>query len=266
MRWLIVDDEPLARQRLARLLSEAGETVVAEAGHLVEARLVYTTANGDATLGIDAIALDIEMPCEDDRSLGPSAVIASSVAVFNWVRELRNVAPAANVETVGPAIILVSAHADFGPEAFDIAVDDYLSKPVEAERIASMLARLRRRSGSRSDLSVLLRTGRTTRRVSLTMIGAFEAANGATVAHWHDGSVAREGVLDATLAELENQLGQHVLRAHRGWLVRRDAMQALESHQGEASLTLAGLSIKVPVSRRQVAGIREALARAALGA
>lgn len=262
MRWLIVDDEPLARTRMARLLREAGETVVGEAGYL-GAAIDQSVALGDA---LDAVSLDIEMP----RVVGaPTAGTHSDTLpldVFDWAQALKATRPEL-------AIVLVSAHAEFGPAAFEAAVDDYLLKPVEAARVATMLERLRRRVLQRGDQAsgsppmLAIRAGRTTRRVPLTAIGALEASGGMTIVHWGEAEggrcVFREGVIEASLSELETQLGATFLRVHRGWLVRVDAVRALDTHghEGghEAALDVEGVAPRVPVSRRQMAAMREIL-------
>ena len=77
-------------------------------------------------------------------------------------------------------------------------------------------------------------------------------------------TAARSYVLDSTLAELEARHAAHLMRVHRNALVARGAVRALERHfdaeEGEVwAVRLAGLAEPVPVSRRQVAAVREAL-------
>lgn len=267
MRWLIVDDEPLARARMARLLREAGETVSGEAGHLAAA-VACAAALGEA---LDAVALDIEMPGPPSRSTGGWAGASQDASrtddgqprdVFEWVRRLKAASPQRFV-------VLVSAHAQFGPAAFESAVDDYLLKPVEAARVGLMLDRLRRRAtpavveASQPAPTLVIRIGRTMRRVAITSIGAFEASGGTTIVHWVEAErgreVLREGVVDASLSELETRLGTAFLRTHRSWLVRCDAVRAVDTRGHETSLDVHGVAARVPVSRRQTATMRELL-------
>ena len=78
-------------------------------------------------------------------------------------------------------------------------------------------------------------------------------------------TAARSYVLDSTLSELESRHAAHLMRVHRNALVARSAVRALERYfdaeEGEGwAVRLAGLADLVPVSRRQVAAVREAIA------
>lgn len=116
-RILIVDDEPLARERLADLVrAQAPHATLREAG------------NGDAAVELiqgwapDVVLLDIQMPVRTGFEV---------------------------VETVGtenmPAVIFVTAHDEFAIRAFDVAAVDYLLKPFDNERFASAWQRVVRR-------------------------------------------------------------------------------------------------------------------------
>lgn len=103
-KYLIVDDEPLARKLIAthaaqvEMLEPAGQCASAmEATHLIRNQK------------IDLIFLDIEMP---------------ELSGLDFIKTFKN----------PPAIILVTAHRNFAPEAFDLDVLDYLLKPVSFER------------------------------------------------------------------------------------------------------------------------------------
>ncbi|HYD53416.1 MAG TPA: response regulator transcription factor [Gemmatimonadaceae bacterium] len=113
MRVLIVDDEPLARQRLRHLLAEiAGTEVVGECGDGTDA----ARAIGD--LAPDVVLLDVQM-----REMGGFAL----------------------VEAVGadrmPPVVFVTAHDQFALRAFDVSAVDYLLKPVQTPQLARALQR-----------------------------------------------------------------------------------------------------------------------------
>jgi two-component system response regulator AlgR len=116
MRVLIVDDEPLAAERLAMLCGEIGG--VAVIGH---------AGDGGAALAMlaetkpDLLLLDIAMPRMDGVSLAR-------------VLERR---------ATRPAVIFVTAYDHYALDAFDVAAVDYLLKPVAADRLARALARVR---------------------------------------------------------------------------------------------------------------------------
>jgi two-component system LytT family response regulator/two-component system response regulator AlgR len=115
LRVLVVDDEPLARERLSRLLQEAGCTVTGELGDGV-ALLQWLREGGEA----DAIFLDIQMPG------------LSGMEVLAEVTEC-------------PPVVFVTAFSSYAVRAFELAAVDYLLKPVFEDRLAKCLQRLQDR-------------------------------------------------------------------------------------------------------------------------
>jgi len=113
-RILIVDDEPLARRRLALLLGELGVAPdrVASADGVAAA---HAQIAGEA---IDIVLLDVRM--RDGTG-------------FDLLRQLPGDA--------APAIIFVTAFDDFAVRAFEVAAADYLVKPVSVERLGLALER-----------------------------------------------------------------------------------------------------------------------------
>lgn len=111
----LADDEPLPRERLLRLLTEAGCQVahVFEDGASV---LAWLKGGGRA----DALFLDIQMPGIDGLTL---------------LAEIEDAMP----------VVMVTAHAQHSLTAFEHAAQDYLLKPVSAERLQRTLSRLERR-------------------------------------------------------------------------------------------------------------------------
>ena len=138
MRVLIVDDEPLARQRLRHLLDEIpGTEVVGECGDGTDA------AKAIVDLTPDVVLLDVQM-----REMGGFAL----------------------VETIGanhmPPVVFVTAHDQFALRAFDVSAVDYLLKPVRTPQLARALQRAadRRRATDpalHGNLRALLDTVRT---------------------------------------------------------------------------------------------------------
>ncbi|HJV47793.1 MAG TPA: response regulator transcription factor [Geothrix sp.] len=110
---LVVDDEPLARERLSRLLQEADCTVV---GELSDGQALLQWLKQPHEL--DVIFLDIQMP-------GPNGM------------EVLAEAPSC------PPVVFVTAHSTYAVRAFELAAADYLLKPVFEDRLAKCLQRLR---------------------------------------------------------------------------------------------------------------------------
>ena len=139
IRTLIVDDEPLARARLRRLLGEFADVeIVGESG---DGRDAVLAVERDAP---DLVLLDVQMP------------------ELNGFEVLAALPPEHT-----PAIVFVTAYDEFALRAFDVHAVDYLLKPVDAERLARALERvratLRRRADAAPDerLIALLRELRT---------------------------------------------------------------------------------------------------------
>jgi two-component system LytT family response regulator len=113
IRVVIVDDEPLARERLRTLLhDDPGTEIVAEAGD---------TASALAAIGStrpDLVFLDVQMPG------------GSGFEVIGGV--------GANAM---PCVIFVTAYDKYALRAFEVHAIDYLLKPFDRERFRSALAR-----------------------------------------------------------------------------------------------------------------------------
>ncbi|HJW93747.1 MAG TPA: LytTR family DNA-binding domain-containing protein [Thermoanaerobaculia bacterium] len=116
IRAIIVDDEPLSRSRIRRLLEHENDIdVIGEYANPARARQAI------AQLNPDLLFLDVEMP----RATG-----------FELLSSLRSVN--------APATIFVTAHAQYAKEAFDSEAVDYLLKPFDDERFRRSLDRVRR--------------------------------------------------------------------------------------------------------------------------
>ena len=250
MHILIVDDEPLARSRLRTLLADCAQSggerhSVCEAFHAAEA-LAHLSASGGRA--VDVVLLDIHMPGQD------------GLALAHHIQRLPQ----------PPAIVFVTAHADHALTAFELDAVDYLTKPVRLQRLQQALAKARR-SGSPAAAprpapppdgeALLIQTQGHTERVPLADVLYVRAEQKYLTVR----TALRSYVIDGALTELEARHAAHFLRVHRNALVSRRAMRALERHydadEGEGwAVRLHGLAELLPVSRRQVAAVREAIA------
>jgi two-component system LytT family response regulator/two-component system response regulator LytT len=118
LRTLVVDDEQLAREELCFLLGQLdGLEVVGQAGNGIEALRVIEEQAPDLVL------LDVQMP---------------GLTGFEVARRIVR----AGIET---QLVFVTAYDQYAIEAFEVNAVDYLLKPVEAERLATAVDRVRRR-------------------------------------------------------------------------------------------------------------------------
>jgi two-component system, LytTR family, response regulator AlgR len=212
LRTLIVDDEPLAVERLQILCARiAGLSLVGTATEGAGAlRMIESLAP-------DLLLLDIQMPGVDGMAL----------------------AQALAGRKQKPAIIFVTAFAQFALEAFDVAAVDYLLKPVEAGRLARAIARVRARMQGAAAVST---DGPWTRefwvphrsgivRIAASDIDLIEAER--DYMRLHVGP--RSFLLHRTITELERQLDPaQFVRLHRSTLARRDRIKGFR-HNGSGA-------------------------------
>jgi len=124
LRALIADDEPLARERLRYLLAQQGEVEVV--GECRNGREVIAALKQER---FDVLFLDIRMPGLDG---------------FEVIQE---VGPAHM-----PATVFVTAFDDYAVRAFEVHALDYLTKPVEPERLVATVARVKEKIASEAAL------------------------------------------------------------------------------------------------------------------
>jgi two-component system LytT family response regulator len=124
LKTLIADDEPLARERLRFLLS--GDEEIEIAGECRNGREVVATLK---EIRIDVLFLDIQMPGRSGFEV---------------------------IEQIGPAhmpvTVFVTAHNQYAVQAFEVHALDYLTKPVEPERLQATLVRVKERIASHAAL------------------------------------------------------------------------------------------------------------------
>lgn len=249
LRLLVVDDEPPARARLRRLLAALpGVQVVGEAGSGLQALALAESLRPDALL------LDVQMP------------------------ELSGLDVAASLPDAaqgGPAVVFVTAYDDYALPAFDAAALDYLLKPVDPERLARALQRLRARRLPAPPASAAASTaappptppsphparpapahllipdlGRT-HVVPLAQILWLEAADNYVVVH----TAERAPLMRRTLTALLADLGEGFVRTHRSAAVALAQVQAVHvGAKGDATVRLAGGG-QAPCSRQHRAAL-----------
>ena len=214
LRTMIVDDEPLAIERMQVLCAELDQLAV-----------VGTASDGEAALRLatklkpDLLLLDMTMPGMDGLTLA---------------RRLARLDDP-------PAVIFVTAHEDFAVEAFDLEAVDYVLKPVAAERLERAIDRafVRRERRAKADgngdwldefwvphRSELLR-------IDAAQVERIDAERDYVRLHVCQGDgQMRSYLLLQTIAGLEGKLDpSRFIRIHRSTILRRDRIRGLR-HEG----------------------------------
>jgi two-component system LytT family response regulator len=202
VKALIVDDEPLARRELRRLLAAHPDVeVVGEAGGADEAEQAL------AASGADLLFLDIQMPRRTGMQLLESLEDA-------------------------PQVVFTTAHDEHALRAFELGALDYLLKPIAPARLATALERVRQRmampAGEALPMTrpLLVRDGDEPCLVTLQDISVIEAAGNYVQLHFGE----RRPLLLHALSALERRLDpDHFFRASRSLIVNLDHVERFET-------------------------------------
>lgn len=231
MRVLIVDDEPLARARLASLLKECEDVEV-----------VGSVADGEAALAVlseaqpDLLLLDINMPGLDGKGL--------AARLANRTR---------------PQIVFCTAYEAHAVHAFDLGAADYLLKPVRVERLRDALKRVRQRlDGQPREPTGWLhaRVRGEPVRMALDEVVCLLAEEKYVIAHRSGDQL----LLDESLRQLEETYPDQLIRLHRNCLVPAHRLIGLKTlADGRVLARLAGTDFSPEVSRRNLPTLRKLL-------
>lgn len=243
MHMLIVDDEPLARQRLIRMIERFdGYEVVGEAGNGIEAVAAVDKFDPDIVL------LDVRMPGEDG---------------LEAARKISQMPEP-------PAVIFCTAYDEYALEAFSTLAVGYLLKPVQEQQLIEALEKAQRLNkvqknaatakkepeGQRQNIAAKTRRG--IELLPISSVQVFIADQKYVTVKHNTG----ETLIDDTLKELEQEFPNRFLRVHRNALVAVNEIEAMEkSSSGQFELRLKSTDFRPTVSRRHVASVRELLSR-----
>jgi two-component system LytT family response regulator len=236
LKVLIVDDEPLARENLRVLLEkEEGIDIVGESANAVEA------IGAVHRLRPDVLFLDIQMP----RISG-----LEMAGMLDMDRR--------------PHIVFLTAFDEYAVQAFEAHAFDYLLKPVEAGRLQKTLTRLRHDRGEQN-LALLPENQQALKfipcsghsRIWLLQMSEVAYVSSRVSGVFVTGVDGTEGFTELTLRTLEYRTP--LIRCHRQYLVNMTQLKEIRfMENGQAELLLRA-GQKVPVSRRYLKSLKEAL-------
>jgi DNA-binding LytR/AlgR family response regulator len=240
LRTMIVDDEPLAIERLEILCND----------HPV-IEIVGTANDGVAALRLaqqltpDLVFLDIGMPKMDGI----------------------NAARALGLMERKPTIILVTAYDNFAVEAFDLDVVDYVLKPVSGERLGRAIARA---SESEADVPSTENSASgsggnyasefwVSHRAELIRIAAVDIERiEAERDYMRLYTAGRSYLLHQTISALEERLNpEQFQRIHRSHIVRRDLITGLRHEGGGVWHALLGEDLSMRIGRKYLADVKK---------
>lgn len=247
LKILIVDDEPLARERLRALLGDLAvqlpSEVVGDAGNGLVALETLRR------LAVDVVLTDIRMPGMD------------GIELAGHLGRLEK----------PPAVIFTTAYDNYAVQAFDLNAVDYLLKPVRAQRLLTALQKVA--LAARPDPALLAGIGREVRGGGRTHLSCHERGRlllvpigevlyfKADLKYVTARTVERDYLLDEALTHLESEFAERFIRLHRAVLVAKSALAGFEKAAGDDAeaygwALLRGVPEKLPVSRRQWAPVK----------
>ncbi len=236
---MIVDDEPLARQRLVGLVQELnGFEACANASNGKDAlRLAQE-------LKPDVVLLDIRMPGMD------------GIETAHHMNRLSK----------PPAIIFTTAFSEHALKAFETHAVDYLLKPIKQDRLHDALdaaARLTKPQLEQLKLiddqpkvrtHICVKTRGTLELVPIETIRYFLADHKYVTLRTED----HECLIEESLKSLENEFSHIFTRIHRNALVADQYMNGLEKNsEGHCVITIEGIEERLEISRRHLPHVRK---------
>lgn len=248
LRTLVVDDEPLVRERISALVRQtAGLELVGVAENGLDALNLITSLNPDL------LFIDVEMP---------------ELSGFGVVAAIEG-------EEV-PGVVFVTAFEHYALRAFDVGAIDYLHKPVTPERFAAAAerARVRLNQEAASDRRALVsgaaqaerdrgkRTRYVVRRgkvhyfVPVDQVDFIDSAENYLQLHVGD----RAHLARGTLKEAEDELDPNrFVRIHRSTIVAVDRIKGIRRHDSGVHVIELHNGLKLRSSRQYSERVRQLL-------
>ena len=246
IRAIIVDDEPLTRERVRTLIEKTdGIDMVGEGRNGLEALDLITQ------LEPDLVFMDVEMPELDG---------------FGVIRELD--------PNSLPVVIFITAYEQYARQAFDVGAVDYLYKPITPTRFAAAVGRAREKLSHRSNadrhslISAASQAKRGYRKrfvvrrstehffIPVDQVEWIDAAD--NYLRLHVGS--KTHFARGTMKQIEEELDpDHFIRIHRSAIVAVDRIRAIRSHESGGHVVELNDGVQLKTSRQFASRVSELL-------
>lgn len=240
-KTLMVDDERLAREEMKNVLKD-----------FVEIEVIGEAQNGEEALRLidelnpDLIFLDINMP---------------GMNGFELLKSLDFI----------PNVIFVTAYDEYAIKAFEVSALDYLLKPIDPDRLAEAIAKLKKKIDNEFESELSLKTDRQSRLlgredqvfikdgekcffVKLADVRMLESDGNYVKVHFDK----NRPLILRSLNSFEERLDpENFFRANRKFIVNIEWIQSVENwFNGGLQLELT-TGEKIEVSRRQTIRFKE---------
>lgn len=234
---LVVDDEPLARNRLRRLLDDLGVDVLGEG---CDGNQAIELLNRYA---VDMLFLDINMPAKDG--------LAAADEIMRTIER-------------PPSIVFCTAYDEYAIQAFKANASAYLLKPVTREDLTEVIERAAqvnrmqlRRLEAQAESSSTLAIGveQAIENVEIEKIAYFRSVDKHVFALLADRG---EVLVDFTLKELESKFAPSFVRCHRNALLNRPYLVKLSrDDDGKSFVHMKNCEAVFQVSRRHLSDVKK---------
>jgi len=236
IKVLIIDDEPLARAELLRLLKKHKQIeVLGEAQNIIEGKALVND------LEPDAIFLDIEMPGGTGLELA---------------EQLKGEIP----------IVFCTAYNEFAVDAFSLNAVDYLLKPAAPARLEKAIEKLTsllsetENTQLEDDFKLMVKFADKMKIILLRDILRFESVGNHAAIYTEFG----KSYIHSSLSKIEAKLDPSVyLRASRSEIIRLDAVVHLEESINYGLTATLSNGSEVDISRRQASALKKQMSFAA---
>lgn len=213
VKCLVVEDEPIARAGMIKMLGNWSELQVVG-----------------------------EMHCADDWGLTCNHFMPDLVFMDLMLRQQNMLDYLSHNETK-PLIIITTAFPQFALRGYEHAVVDYLLKPIEPMALQRAVERAMRLISDREKIvaeDIYIRVNGKYHRIFLDDILCLEAMENYVIVH----TPGQRLVTKATMIWFENQLPpSQFIRVHKSWIVNKNRVEVIDK------LTLQIKDIVIPVSR-----------------